>query len=99
MPTVPADYRAPTDFPSLKGAKRIIYDIETCDPDLTEKGPGPRRDGYVAGIGISAYSDLSLEKPDFIQYYPVRHSWGPNCDWDHTWQWLRDQLNNYKGEL
>lgn len=72
-------------FPSLKGSKVISIDVETCDPNLTSKGPGDiRRDGYLVGVSIAT--------DDFCQYYPIRHHGGGNFSEDSVLSWLRDEL-------
>lgn len=77
-------WEAPKDFPNLSSAPYISFDLETCDPNLTEKGPGgARSDGYVLGYAIAA--------PGFKGYFPLRHPEG-NLDENNTKSWLRATL-------
>lgn len=72
-------------FPDLSAAKSISLDTETYDPDLLTKGPGPRRDGYIAGVSLATDDGFSI-------YYPVAHSMGENLDREPVMRYLRDQL-------
>lgn len=86
LPSFPeTDWQLPTEFPSLLDASVIALDIETYDPELTSKGPGVRRDGYMVGVAIG--TDTGFRK-----YFPVRHKEGPNCDQETVLGWLRDLL-------
>ncbi len=92
VPPPPRDYHVPTQFPSLLDAKCISLDLETHDPDIVEKGCGARRsDSYIVGASISV--------DGFSEYYPVRHSNGQNVDEERFWQYLRDNLNDYRGTI
>lgn len=91
-PDAPSEYRPPTEFPTIKRAKRIAIDIETADPDLRKKGPGFRRGAYIVGVAVNA-------DDKFREYYPMRHVRGPNCDAAQVESWLADNLNNFRGEL
>lgn len=89
MSLVPSDWRPTNEYPTIKGrAKEISFDLETCDPNLDEKGPGAlRKDGFV--IGFSLATD-----DGFKGYYPIRHP-GDNVESpEAAIRWLRDQLND-----
>jgi DNA polymerase I-like protein with 3'-5' exonuclease and polymerase domains len=76
-----------TKFPSLRGASMIAIDTETCDPDLATKGPGPRRDGFIAGISVGTDTG-------FRAYYPVAHKDDPdNLDPKKVFGWLKQELS------
>lgn len=92
-PPSPTDYKLPTHFPDLRGAKVISLDLETHDPNLSEKGIGCRRgDGYIVGVAV-ATEDWAGE------YYPIAHRNGPNLDKRGVLQWLRDNLAFFKGTI
>jgi DNA polymerase I-like protein with 3'-5' exonuclease and polymerase domains len=98
-PPAPKNYKLPTHFPSLSRVKRISLDLESCDPSLgNDMGPGWRRDAFIAGWGL-AIGDGKSEQPEFAEYYPVRHRGGPNLDADRVFEWLRDELAFYTGEI
>lgn len=63
----------------------IAIDTETYDPDLKEKGPGVRRDGYVAGLAIGTDSGERF-------YLPVRHKLGGNLAPEHVLSWAKINL-------
>lgn len=79
MPKIPDDikWRVPTEFPRLDGAKELIIDVETYDPDLKSKGPGVRRDGYIVGIAVAT--------EDRSWYFPMNH--------DHPYKYDPNSLN------
>ena len=82
------DWEPPSEYPNLSGAKRLGFDIETCDPDLTRKGPGVRRSGnYVCGY--------SLSTGDESWYFPIRHVGGGNMDVDATLGYLRETIGEF----
>lgn len=80
-------WRAPSHFPSLASAHRIAIDLETYDPDLLERGPGVRRDGYIVGVAVGT-------DDGFRAYYPLRHTVGAehNLPESAVFAWLRDEL-------
>jgi DNA polymerase I-like protein with 3'-5' exonuclease and polymerase domains len=86
------NWKPPTNLPDLRGRKTLSIDCETHDPDLKEKGPGVRRDGYIVGVAIAG-EDLPG------RYYPVAHGGGGNLDKDLVFDWLRDELTGYDGEV
>lgn len=83
-----------TDFPDFrgKGCKWIGLDTETCDPRLTERGPGfIREDAFVAGYSI--YTE------GFHRYYPVRHAEGSNIAPNIVAEYLREQLGGEEPKI
>jgi len=86
QPPIPdTGWRPPSDFPNLRDAGVICLDVETNDPDLRSKGPGCRRDGYIAGIAVGT-------DDGYRGYFPIRHKLGGNLDPDQVKTWLSDQL-------
>jgi DNA polymerase I-like protein with 3'-5' exonuclease and polymerase domains len=88
------------DLPSWKDARRIGYDLETKDPDLSDLGPGVRRPGnYVIG-----YSFAIEDGPK--HYVPFRHGDGDpddgsrqdNVEGDAV-GWLQQQFRDFRGDL
>lgn len=80
------DWRPPTDLPDLGRAKLIAVDVETCDPDLKEKGPGGvRGDGHLAGVSLAT-------DDGFKCYLPIKHGIGQNMDFQVVQRWLKAQL-------
>lgn len=79
----------PRDFPKLDAAKELVIDIETYDPQLMEKGPGVRRDGYIVGIAVATEDDS--------WYFPMKHEkqydpGGFNMDRDMVLRWAKREL-------
>jgi DNA polymerase I-like protein with 3'-5' exonuclease and polymerase domains len=88
--TPASSWVAPTELPSLRGCRRIAVDVETCDPTLSDLGPGTRRGGYVCG--------WSLATDDGRKYYfPTRHQGGGNLDEGLVWRYARAELNAFDG--
>ena len=81
---------APSELPTLSNVKRISFDLETCDPDLNELGPGTNRGGYVVGICVGSDDGRRW-------YLPVRHQGGGNLDENLVWNWAREELNSFDG--
>jgi len=73
-------------FPDLQGQGAIAVDVETYDPDLKTKGPGPHRGGYIAGVAVGT-------EAGFRQYYPVAHQGHPNLPKEKVLAWLTEQLS------
>lgn len=90
----PADWVPPDSLPVLrgKGYQILSLDTETKDPDLTEKGPGFRRGAKVIGIS------LGLET-GYRTYIPFRHEGGGNLDEAKVQRWMKEELNQFDGEL
>jgi DNA polymerase I-like protein with 3'-5' exonuclease and polymerase domains len=74
-------------FPNLSGSKWISIDIESKDPDLKKKGPGPRRgDGYILGVSLCTDSG-------FNEYLAFKHPEKNNCDQEKALRYLKEQLS------
>jgi DNA polymerase I-like protein with 3'-5' exonuclease and polymerase domains len=92
MPKIPEDVTwRPPEFPRLDAAKELIIDVETYDPDLKEKGPGVRRDGYIVGVSVATedrswYFPLHHDHPD--KYDPS----GFNMPRETVFRWARKEL-------
>lgn len=91
-----SDWRPPRleELPSWENAKRVAFDLETCDPHLKELGPGVRRGSFIAGF--------SLAIEDGPAYYvPLRHEGGDNIEEgpEKAFQYLRDQSAVFRGDL
>jgi len=86
---VESPWRPYTNFPSLKKAGLISFDVETYDPNLEENGPGALRgDGYIIGFSIAT-------NDGFKGYYPLRHEGGDNLENpDNAIKWAKDQLKS-----
>jgi DNA polymerase I-like protein with 3'-5' exonuclease and polymerase domains len=87
LPGIPdTGWVPPTDyFPDLSGATWICVDCETYDPDLMEKGPGCRRDGYIVGVAVNS----NISRP---AYYPVAHEGYENMNKRQVFKYLSEQL-------
>lgn len=98
-PPAPKNYRLPEHFPSLRKAKRIALDLEGVDPSISaDMGPGWRREAWICGFSLSI-GDIKTGRPEFSEYYPIRHKDGPNLNPDTVFDWLKDELAFYDGEL
>jgi DNA polymerase I-like protein with 3'-5' exonuclease and polymerase domains len=91
---LPSDWRPPSlaDMPSWDGARRIGVDIETCDPNLKQTGPGVRTGGYIVGVSFA------IEDGPY-HYLPFRHELGDNLDGAQVLRYLRDQARAFKGTV
>ncbi len=89
-----SDWKPPlvSQLPSLRGVKRIAYDLETRDDQLRTHGPGCRRGGYIVGVGVAIE-----DGPQF--YLPVRHEGGGNMPEEEVARWLEGELREYDGEI
>jgi len=87
-PPVPkTGWKLVNEFPSLRSAKAICFDVETKDPEIEEFGPGwARGRGHIIGVAIAT-------DDGFKRYYPMRHEGGPNCDPQHVLGWLNEELS------
>jgi DNA polymerase I-like protein with 3'-5' exonuclease and polymerase domains len=90
---VKSDWRPPTEFPNLRGCRRIAIDVETKDSDLLTLGPGPRRAGNYL-IGIAVGTDRGERA-----YLPYRHQGGDNLDEAMVIKWAVDNLSTFDGEV
>lgn len=79
-----------SEFPRLRDLPRIAIDLETHDPDLREKGPGCRRDGYIVGVAVAVDGHDSA-------YWPVAHDMGRNRP--EVIDWLREELGAFRGDV
>lgn len=91
----PSNWKAksPSDWPRWSDAARISVDLECCDEQLFELGPGCRReDSFIAGIGVAIDNGPSL-------YLPVAHHGGDNVENpDAVWKWAGDNAAEFSGE-
>ena len=87
-----SDWVPRTDWLDFRDAKRIALDVETCDPDLFELGPGTRRGGYMVGIAIGIE-----DGPRF--YLPFAHDEGGNLPEEQVKSYMVDQFKDFKGEV
>ena len=92
VPTVNWQPTPVSQLPSWADAKRICVDVETCDPDLDDMGPGVRRGSYICGIGFAIEDGPS-------HYLPIRHQGGDNLDPQHVLDYLRSQAGNFTGDI
>lgn len=86
IPGAPQGYTPPAFFDFTR-AKGLTVDIETHDPDLTEKGPGFKRDAYIVGVGIRTVDGHRA-------YYSTRSKQAGNVDQEQCFAWLRDGFKN-----
>lgn len=83
---------APTELPSLSGAKRITVDIETKDPHLRSLGPGFRRGAKIVGLGVGTDDGRRW-------YLPTGHEGGGNLDEGLVKRWARAELGSFRGAV
>jgi len=81
-----SNWKLPTEFPDLSGAKEICVDTETRDDELKTKGPGVRRGGYLVGVALATADG-------FRAYYPFDHESGRQHDRDKVHRYLKEQLS------
>jgi DNA polymerase I-like protein with 3'-5' exonuclease and polymerase domains len=74
-------------FPSLAGQGMISLDVETCDPELKERGPGWHSGAFIAGVAVGTEAGHRA-------YYPLAHEGGGNLDKAKVLAWLRAELSN-----
>lgn len=94
LPEIPhTGWAPPTEFPCLRGAKRIAVDIETKDLDLLVTGPGVRRGGHIVGIGVGVDDGGRW-------YFPMRHEVQTelNFDPDVVLRWAKEELGRPEQE-
>jgi len=79
-------WKAKEHYPDLSAAKAISFDLETKDPDLTEKGPSTfRGGGYVIGFSVAT-------EDGFAGYYPIKHPEGNLPEPQNARKWLKSIL-------
>lgn len=91
----PCDWRPPrlVDLPSFVDAKRVGYDTETFDPNLTTLGMGSLRDGQMVGFSFAIDGGPK-------HYVPLFHRGGGNVEDPYqALGWLREQAAGFRGEL
>lgn len=81
-----------SDLPSWDGARRVGFDLETCDPHLKERGPGVRTGAYITGFSI-----YLQDGPKF--YLPIAHQGGGNLDLEQVQAYVRDNAARYTGDV
>ena len=78
-----SEWVPPQSFPDLSEAKEIAIDLETCDPNLKQFGPGwPRKDGYIIGYAVAI--------DGWSGYYPIAHEGGGNLDKRLVEAWITE---------
>ena len=76
-----SEWVPPQDLPDLSEASEIAIDLETCDPDLTTRGPGwATGNGEVVGFAVHTHN--------WTGYVPIRHLGGGNLDERIVKKWL-----------
>jgi DNA polymerase I-like protein with 3'-5' exonuclease and polymerase domains len=86
IPPIPdTGWSPPESFPRLDSAEVVALDLETCDPDIREKGPGAFRDGFIAGIAIGVPTGERW-------YFPIGHERGFNFERESVLAWARHEL-------
>jgi len=81
------------ELPSWRDAKRVSFDIETCDPQLKQLGIGVRRGGFITGFAFAI--------EDGPKYYvPIAHEGGGNVEnVAAAVQYFQAQAACFSGEL
>lgn len=82
-----SDWKLPTEFPDLSGAKMIGVDVEAKDPNLMTQGPGFIR-GDARPVGISLATEYGLK-----MYLPFGHAMGEQLDKDKVVSYVKEQLS------
>jgi len=81
--TPQTEWVVPEELKDLRGHKEIAIDLETCDPELTERGSGNVVGrGYIVGIAVAVEG--------WSAYYPIAHEGGGNMDKKLVLNWLQD---------
>ena len=77
MSSTETTWTAPEVLPEFENAEAIAIDLETCDLDLKNSGPGwPWGGGHVAGIALCFKKGKDFES----HYLPIGHQTGQNLD-------------------
>lgn len=80
-------------LPSWQGVKRLGWDLETKDQDISTLGPGVRRPGsYVVGASFAIEGGPK-------HYLPWAHEGGDNLDKEQCLAYLRHQFKTFDGEV
>jgi len=81
--TPQTEWVVPEELKDLRGHKEIAIDLETCDPELTERGSGNVTNrGMIVGIAVAVEG--------WSGYYPIAHEGGGNMDKKLVLNWLQD---------
>ena len=81
--TPQTEWVVPEELKDLRGHKEIAIDLETCDPELTERGSGNVTGrGRIVGIAVAVEG--------WSGYYPIAHEGGGNMDKKLVLNWLQD---------
>lgn len=89
-----SSWRPPAYLPEgLHNLDLLALDTETCDPDLTTKGPSWfRGGGKMVGVSLAWRGGHKI-------YLPIEHEGGDNLDRVVVLAWLKHLLKNFKGTL
>jgi DNA polymerase I-like protein with 3'-5' exonuclease and polymerase domains len=87
-----SDWIAPQVLPKFDPYETLAVDLETYDPNLTNRGPGwATGDGYIVGIAIAT--------DKWSGYLPIRHENGGNLEEEIVLRWLKRTFENHKGTM
>ena len=87
-----SDWIAPQVLPKFDPYETLAVDLETYDPNLTNRGPGwATGDGYIVGIAIAT--------DKWSGYLPIRHENGGNLEEEIVIRWLKRTFENHKGTM
>lgn len=83
-----SDWTPPDQLPKLTGVRRVGFDFETRDDNLTTTGPGCfKNEGYVVGASVYIPGDRSY-------YFPIKHLLGGNLPERRIREFLQDLLSS-----
>lgn len=68
-------------LPNIDPNQEITLDLETCDPELRETGPG-----YISNVGFVAGIAIAVNEGSW--YIPIHHAKGKNYDEKEVVDWL-----------
>ena len=81
--TPQTEWVVPEELKDLQGHKEIAVDLETCDPELTERGSGNVVGrGHIVGVSVAVEG--------WSAYYPIAHEGGGNMDKKLVLNWLQN---------
>ena len=87
-----SDWIAPQVLPKFDPHETLAVDLETYDPNLTNRGPGwATGDGYIVGVAIAT--------DKWSGYLPIRHENGGNLEEELVVRWLKRTFKNHKGTM